>query len=337
MNMNTHGIKTPTFEHIRGTFAGHVIYALHEVGMLNELEAGHSIDLTAINSRVPEPGEQIMISLCDYLSAIGVLEKQDEEYRLTSFGKQLIPEATGYYTWAIGGYEPVLRELPRMLIGASRYGENVSRYGRDVAIGSAEIGRYHVMPQVIGCISKRTFKKVIDLGCGSANLLIELCGVDPERTGVGVDNSLEAGQAARDNVRKAGLTDRIEIIHADAEKIANINHETIAGTDLVTALFLVHEMLKHGLDYTIDYLRGIAKVLGTSGAIGICEVTKLDEAKTTIDVPFVAEFQLLHDLTNQKLATRDKWGEIIEAAGFELKVCEPLGIPGGYFFLAVPR
>ena len=226
-----HSIKPLCFEQMRGATICHAIYALHEVDIIKELAAGHPIVLMERNETIPEDGEMVIESLCDYLTAVGILEKTDEVYRLTAIGSKMIPEYIGYYTWFIGGYGPVLFELPRLLIGESRYGENVSRYGRDVAIGSAEIGKYWVLPQVMDNLSKLNFKKVIDLGCGSAKLLIELCAEAPDCRGIGIDNSFEACQAAQENVRQAGLTERIEIINADAEDIAKIRPETLAGTD----------------------------------------------------------------------------------------------------------
>jgi SAM-dependent methyltransferase len=58
--------------------------------------------------------------------------------------------------------------------------------------------------------------RVLDLGCGSGAWLLPLLAAHPALTGVGVDTSAPALDAARDRAATAGLVGRVEFVQADA-------------------------------------------------------------------------------------------------------------------------
>ncbi|SNS67371.1 Methyltransferase domain-containing protein [Geodermatophilus pulveris] len=59
-------------------------------------------------------------------------------------------------------------------------------------------------------------REVLDLGCGCGAWLLRLLAAAPGCTGVGVDTSAPALDAARAEARRRGLTGRVEFVHGDA-------------------------------------------------------------------------------------------------------------------------
>lgn len=58
--------------------------------------------------------------------------------------------------------------------------------------------------------------RVIDLGCGWAELLLRLLAAEPTATGVGLDTDAEAIERGAANAQQRGLTERIELVNTDA-------------------------------------------------------------------------------------------------------------------------
>ncbi|WP_204692798.1 methyltransferase [Geodermatophilus bullaregiensis] len=58
--------------------------------------------------------------------------------------------------------------------------------------------------------------RVLDLGCGSGAWLLPLLAASPGLTGVGVDTSAPALDAARDRAAMAGLVRQVDLVQADA-------------------------------------------------------------------------------------------------------------------------
>ena len=54
-------------------------------------------------------------------------------------------------------------------------------------------------------------KRVLDLGCGWAELLLRILAAEPTATGVGIDNDTEAIARARANARQRALADRVDL------------------------------------------------------------------------------------------------------------------------------
>jgi ubiquinone/menaquinone biosynthesis C-methylase UbiE len=61
---------------------------------------------------------------------------------------------------------------------------------------------------------------ILDVGTGTAQIPIELCRQDPAARVTGVDMAGHMLEVARDNVRRAGLTDQLLLEQADAKHLA---------------------------------------------------------------------------------------------------------------------
>lgn len=58
--------------------------------------------------------------------------------------------------------------------------------------------------------------RVLDLGCGWAELLLRLLAAEPTATGIGLDTDTDAIERGAANAQRRGLSERIELVNADA-------------------------------------------------------------------------------------------------------------------------
>lgn len=76
--------------------------------------------------------------------------------------------------------------------------------------------------------------RILDLGCGWAELLLRVLEAEPTATGVGVDADQEAIERGRGNARRRSLDERVELVVGDVTTWAG------AGGDVVIAIGASH-------------------------------------------------------------------------------------------------
>lgn len=323
-DFETRGIaRRPAFELLEGYIMCSVLAALDEAGTLSTLiERG----LTAA-----EVGgnEQLARDTLYYLVDRGVVMPDDGRYVLTHYGHELVRDK-GYVLWIAGGFgEPFLR-FGELVHGTHRYGHDIVRDGRIVAVSSADLGLEDLKPYVHRLLSEIDYKRVIDLGCGNARNLIGMCGLKGAE-GIGVDISPEAVAEARGEVGKDGLQDRIEIHQADASDAQALPR--LEEVDLLVGFFFMHEVLGKGYEAFIEFLRGVAARLPIGAHIMAAEVLPPERDRACPET-FTPEFTLIHALMGQGLLSEQGWCQAFREGGFEIKKTVRPNIPGGLLLLA---
>jgi SAM-dependent methyltransferase len=298
-----------------------------------------SLDMSGVLERLEEkgvragdlgPDETLAAATLRYLAVRGIVTETDGVHTLTSVGKALYRDR-GYLMWLNGGYGEPLRIFGDFATGALRYGRDLTRDGRWVAVGSALLGRQDVVPEVTQLIGRVDYRRVVDLGCGNAHFLIKLVSEADGSSGVGVDISPEACEEANLEIRAAHLEDRLEVACADAADPAAI--PDLEHTELVVTFFFLHEVLGQGYDALVGYLRGLGDRLPKGAHILTAEVTPPDEDAASAE-PFSPEFTLVHALMRQTLLSEAGWRQAFGDAGFEVTETLRPNMPGGLLVLA---
>src|SRR6185436_6933816 len=93
-----------------------------------------------------------------------------------------------------------------------------SRNGRYVGLGSCEMAAFDGMPMTRSLLDRAglTSTEVLDLGCGNARYLVELCRRDPDLRAWGGEPDPGGFAEAQALVAEAGLGDRIRLVNATA-------------------------------------------------------------------------------------------------------------------------
>lgn len=103
---------------------------------------------------------------------------------------------------------------------------------------------------------------VLDAGCGSAWSTIALARAFPNARIVGVDLDSASIAAARENVRAAGLEERIELVELNASADGGVVSPDPEGFALVTVFEALHDMGE-----PIEALRSFRALLAPGGAV----------------------------------------------------------------------
>jgi SAM-dependent methyltransferase len=311
------------FDYMQGYTVCTVFAALESLGVLTEL---------ASDGLRPErcgSNEFLAEATFRYLAERDIVRSVDDRYRLTDFGRSIY-EDRGYLVWLAGGYGEAMDVFHDLLTGKSRFGQDVDRDVRWVAVGSAIIGQKDLWPHVVEMARQFEFKRIADLGCGNAHYLISLCqAVGAE--GIGVDISPAACHEAEQEVAKAGLGERITIIEADAGDLKSV--PGIEKVDLVFTFFFLHEVLEHGFDVLVAYLRQIQESLPNGAHMLTAEVAPPGCEADGVEL-FTPEYALTQALMEQRLLDEAGWSRAFTDAGFEVVQIAKADLPEARIYLA---
>jgi 2-ketoarginine methyltransferase len=313
----------PAFDLFEGFMESHVLAALEMAGALSELEA------EGIRPAAGTDQGALLAASLRYLEQRGLVEEDGGTYVLTERGRSVCADK-GYLVWLVGGYGESLRHLESFLSGRERYGVDMERDGRWVAGGAALIGRKDVVPAALGLLETTSFRRALDLGCGNARFLVEVCrrfGCD----GVGVDISPEACAEAVKRVDEAGMSDRVQIVCADANDVASIPE--VEETDLVIAFFLLHEISSVARESIVRFLSDLGRRLPAQAHLLVAEVSPARGDAEEHEL-FTPEFDFVHAVMRQSLLSRDSWRDVLSDGGFAVREIADTTMPGAMVILA---
>ena len=224
---------------------------------------------------------------------------------------------------AVGAYNVILTQYAAAMQRKKFYGKDFIRDGRLVATSSVLTGQANY-PWVIAKLKKLKVKTVVDLGCGSGDIIIHFCKRHKELRGVGLDIDKGAIQEAKKNVKKAKLTKKIDLIKGDM-----INPKTYSkklkhkGNQLAfNAIMALHEFLRDGEMAVVNILKKMKKefpgsyfILGEFNKASDSEFAKIPLSKR-MHMLFYQE--IIHNLTNQALADKKTWKKMFKKANVKL-------------------
>jgi 2-ketoarginine methyltransferase len=241
------------------------------------------------------------------------LRRKGTSYSLGAKGRVLVEVARGWFD-GVYGYEEVFHSLEPLLRREKAYGKEIRRRSDFIARGSGEMERWMYFPLAIDYVRHEGFEKVLDLGCGDAAFLVDLCESLRGVTGYGMDISQEAVAEGRERVRRAGLQDRIDLFVADISQLEKAP-DHVQGIEVATTFFVLHEVLFAGDDVVIGLLESF-RTLFPDVPLMVFEVIRPTPQQMRKRPGMAVQYILQHDLTNQKLVTSEKWREMFKMAGF---------------------
>jgi hypothetical protein len=297
----------------RGHSAVRVISTLFNVGFFGHVQRAGSVDpdaYAAANGLDPH----ILRALCDYLYALRFLKKQGTGYALDTRGALVVDTLQGLFESSLA-YEDVFHHLEPLLRQEMRYGVEVTRNSEFTARGSGSGARLFSFPLVADLIQRGGFKRPLDLACGDAPFLVDLCRRNPDVTAYGVDIAPEAIAYGEKQVAAAHLQDRIHLFAEDIFQIHRIAGQ-LHGVDVVTSFYGFQEFLGLGKDKLLGLLDDFRRLFPGVTFI-VCEIPKYSPDELRKFSGGIVEYQLVHALTHQRLATREEWMALWREARFQ--------------------
>ena len=329
----TGGGQEELYRLVQGHYTTKALLSLWRTGLLERASAGEELDVAAMAAAGFEL--DLLRSVLDYLVVRGHFETvRPGVYRLSDRGRA----TSGYYGYLstmVGGYEPVFTRMEGLLTGELAYGRDVNRSHDELQRGLAAL-EDRLMGTVVEAAREAGVSKVLDLGCGSAQTLANICAIGPGVRGVGVDRSPKACAIARETAWREGLEGRLTIVEADVREIAQLPPGVTAGVDAVTVMFLLHEILRQeGREGTVRLLGDLARLVGPGGRLIMVEVAGPSEYAYRPDQLFIPEYELMHEFTHQRLAPRASWEAMLGDAGLTVERSAPVDMCQAFCLVAV--
>ncbi len=313
----------------RGFALGLLLSAYHQTGVFEALKPGPSKSAEEIaekcsikDVRSLEGGLNFMV-----YSDTSIAKDDSGKYYLTETGKRRIfaDPTVLMALGAIGAYHPILTHLVKSLKGEETYGKDFARDGALIARSSFLTGKSNY-EWVVKRLRELGAETVVDLGCGSADMLIHFCRLDEKLKGVGVDIDPGAVLEAGENAKNHGLGNRIEIIEGDmtlpksySDKLHQ-KYEKLA----FNAIMSLHEFLIYGEDSVVNILKKMKQefprsylFLGEFNKMGDKEIKNMTLADRMHKLYYQ---EIIHAMTPQGLADKSSWQRMFNSA--DVKVVE---------------
>ena len=305
-----------------GYIRSHLIFAMHETGVFETLKKNK--DLTS--KEIAEKNNLNNFLLNGVLNFLyhsdKILSKKDNKFNLTKFGLDNLftdPVLAMSYG-AVGAYSCILTELVPSLRNEKKYGKDYIRPGDLIAKGSYYTGRKNY-PWIVENMRKLNIKKVGDLGCGSADVLISLCEEDKNLSGIGVDISQKALDEAKQRIKNKKLEKRISLTQGDLYKPESYSSK-LQEVDAFNAVMVMHEFLRDGKERVTKMFKDMKKefkgkyfFLGEFDCVDDEEYQKMPYPDR---IHFLFYQHVIHPLTWQGLGYKEDWLEIFKNAGIEV-------------------
>ena len=310
----------------RGYGMSFLLFSFHDTGVFNELKNNHSISSAEIskklglNNKVLESGLNFLVNADN-----SIIKDEKGNYQLTEIGEKRLfsDQATAMSLGAVGAYHTLLTNYSSMLKNKITYGKDFIRDGRLVAISSVLTGRanYSWVAQKFNDLNVDT---VVDLGCGSGDIIIDFCNKHKTFNGVGLDIDPTAVEVAQENVKKNNLESRIELIVGDMLNPKTYSSKIHSKGEKVAfnAIMALHEFLRDGKQAVVDVLKKMKKEFPGSyfvlGEFNKCKDSEFQNIPIYERMHMLFYQEIIHGLTDQGLASLDEWKEIFKAADVEL-------------------
>ncbi|MFI5778988.1 class I SAM-dependent methyltransferase [Nocardia sp. NPDC051570] len=241
-----------------------------------------------------------------YLVQRGILETQGEEYGLTRLGEFLTTDVSlarlGVY---IDAYGAVTSRIGDLLTGKAVYGKDVIRDGAALGAHCDTLFTTFHSPVVSQAMRGRGVRKILDIGCGGGQLVIDACLRDPSLTGIGLDISPEAIEVAGDLARRSGVADRVRFVVGDAFAPKTWPTECLEA-DGLCIMSALHEHFRNGEQAVVDLLDEIAEMFPAQKILLVGEPEIRYDGRENDD-----DFFLIHVLTGQGLPRdRSAWFDV---------------------------
>ncbi|MBT3161263.1 tRNA (adenine(22)-N(1))-methyltransferase TrmK [Streptomyces sp. CHA1] len=332
-------------ELLNGFIGTYVLYSLIRTGVLDLLydepgaEQGGAVPVARLAAATGTDPE-VLVPLLGSADRIGLVAHDPDRAvaSLTARGRHAY-RVRGYFTATVGGFGDVFRSLDSLALGRDSFENGTLQDGHLTALGCAQNWTFQ-KPLFDEATADLEFSHVADIGCGAATRLIHLVESRPGTTGIGIDMNTEACQLARQNVKRAGLDDRITIVQADMLDIVT-NPEAypqVAEADLVTSYFILHHFVG-GETGGRPFLTAFREAFPAARHVVVADgFTEEQGERAPVSPLFTLAYELFHDVMGIGLQTHAAQRRHFTDAGFTIIREVEFGHPLEWLFvLGSPR
>ena len=304
-----------------------------QLGLIPHLERGLPVTAAglAAETGVPEDG------VANYLEAMcsaGIVDRTPgtvDAFQVVDDFAQIQYES-GYIYWALAANRPFINNALEYLRGSRTRTGAYDRDGRQVAVSSQWMGSKGFYPVALQTILDARPSHVVDLGAGTARLLIEIMLRLEGTTALALDLDGPSCREAELAAMRAGVGDRLRVVERPIQSIAE-DPMPVEGADVVHAGFVFHDMMPEEEHVADRVLANCREALRPGGMMAITEAVPyvLDERERR----FSAIVTYYHkQFMRRRLLNEQEWQGKLLRAGFSMVECMAHRFPTGRLFVA---
>ncbi|MEV6199673.1 hypothetical protein AB0M64_06835 [Streptomyces sp. NPDC051771] len=302
-------------EPFKGFVLSTMIFTLQQSGLQDSFAAGTTVDALVQEKNLDRARITAMV---DYWVAADLLDRSESGVLTLTELAHRYEEARPWYEMMVGGYGGTFLALGDHLAQGTG---PTPRRGGYVGSGSCGISMHDSIPLLRKLLAEdgRTYRRLVDLGCGSGVYLTELCADYPEMTAVGIEPHVDGAAAAREWVATQPTADRVTIEQVDAVQwIENTSEKP----DLAVLGFVIHEVL--GQEGEEGVRRMLTKLFTESPdlTLAIIDIDLKSSDRQAMAQPLAQAYYnaylLMHPFTSQRLETKDWWEKLFADCGLRV-------------------
>ena len=303
------------------------------LGILPYFAQGQQVSATSLARAAGLP-EVSVAKYLEAMTAAAIMEECEGEtgtFRVVSAFADIQYEA-GYLSWALNANRPFIDNVVEFFKNPQEARERYGRDLRQVAVSSQWMGSHAFYPVALSTILDAAPAHIVDLGAGTARLLIDVLLKLSGSTAVALDIDGGACAEAVLAAKSAGVGDRLEVIERPIQSIAQ-DFRPIEGADVIHAGFVFHDMMPDEEGIADAILENCRRAIRPGGFMAITEAVPY--AKDARERRFSAIVTYYHQqFMRRRLLDEEEWRDKLLSVGFSSVECMRHRFPTGRFFLA---
>jgi SAM-dependent methyltransferase len=198
---------------IEGHYASEIVLGLLRSGLLHLLVHEPRVEVLA---RLTRADPRLLDQKLDFLARTTDLIEPAGRGRY-AIGNYPFAEISFQFEKFIGAYG---KSVHHLAASASSPVEGAQIDER--ALAAAFSGVHAVPSGLVQRLRRDGYRRLLDIGCGPAALLVEMASHDRDFVGFGVDRSAAMCRLARERIAQAGLAPRLHVMRGDARDIGKL-------------------------------------------------------------------------------------------------------------------
>ncbi len=238
---------------VEGYQLGHAVAALHELELVGALARPRTARELA---RLRGLDEGLLRGVLEYVAArTDLVRRTGERFVATASYTAAARYLFDLYAGAFAGHAAA---LPRLLRDPARAAGAVDRRRQARAFAAASGSTAGAVPALLHQLG---LDRVLDLGCGSAAMLIEAAARNPALVGWGLEPNPAMRRLARARIDAANLGRRVRVLAGDCMRLSAALSAELRGTVRTLAMCQVaNEMFGDGGRRFARWLRGARRL-----------------------------------------------------------------------------
>ncbi len=304
------------FDLVEGFHLSQAVNALHDLGVFSALTKPCDAATLAARYKVDV---DLLRGVVEYVAARTSLLKKNRDGRF-ALTRDYDVAARFFLDLYVGAYGGNAVALQKLLHNPPAAASKVDRLRHARAFANVDQSTLGPLPDIVRQLG---FTKLLDLGCGNGELLLDLARQDRGFTGFGIDVNPAMLKLARSRARAGRLGRRLQFLEGDCRQLRKaVPVDVRPEIGSVTACNFVNEMFGKGGARVIQWLKELRRMFPTRpllildyyGRLGQKKKLKIEKERET----------LLHDfaqlISGQGIPPGDvnEWNSLYREAGCQL-------------------